>query len=106
MGEFFMHNLVLASVGKYIYHRENKSSSPPLMFFLTTHTEHFNTDTSAHQMCGGFPLLRYTGQFCATPAGVLYFNSILTLFLGDNVRFHRLRSQSHKTELTSDPSVK
>lgn len=37
-----------------------------LYISFTVHTEHFTTDTSGHQVCGGFP---HTKEFSATPPG-------------------------------------
>ena len=67
------HSNHFTQVGVYQYHVKGKNTLPVCLSF-TTHTEHFTSDTSGHQMCGDFST---TEPFSEIPAGclIIQFNS-------------------------------
>ena len=67
------HSNHFTQVGVYYYHVKGKNTLPVCLSF-TTHTEHFTSDTSDHQMCGDFSTIE---PFSEIPAGcpIIQFNS-------------------------------
>lgn len=93
MWEFFVHRLVLAWVGKYVYHRKNDSSVSLPVFCLFTRTQGFASDTSGHQFSPHQAIL------CDTDWASYLLTQFWHYLLGTNVRSHRFRAQP--TSLTS-----
>ena len=67
------HSNYFTQVGVCYYHVKGKNTLPVCLSF-TTHTEHFISDTSGHQMCGDFSTAE---PFSEIPAGcpIIQFNS-------------------------------
>ena len=84
------HSNYFTQVGVYYYHVKGKNTLPVYLSF-TTHTEHFISDTSGHQMCGDFST---TEPFSEIPAGcpIIQFNSDTN----PSSSPQRWRTQSHK----------